>query len=114
MKGKQKILRQPSSSPCLRPGDEVWIPDQEMSGVVQRKETPRSYVIRTPTGDLRRNRRDVLPPQPNIERILDESDIGNETSLPERAQTEHPSSGGSETSSEAVVHQNPLIDMEFG
>ena len=61
-----------------------------MSGVVQQEETPRSYVIRTLTGNFyRRNRRhvNILPPQSNVEGTLDESDKGNETSLPESDQT---------------------------
>ena len=50
--------------PKLRPGDEVFIqgPDDNSSGVVQEEHTtPRSYIIETPSGRIRRNRRALVP-----------------------------------------------------
>ena len=42
--------------PTLHPGDEVWIPDQNTRGTVERKEVPRSYRIVTNEGnEIRRN-----------------------------------------------------------
>ena len=42
----------------LSPGDRVWIPDQQVEGtVVQNHAAPRSVIIQTPTGNIRRNRR---------------------------------------------------------
>ena len=41
----------------LSPGDKVWIPDQHTEGtVVKAHETPRSFIILTPKGNVRRNR----------------------------------------------------------
>ena len=49
----------------LEPGDEVWISDQGVSGEVENEQGPRSYQVRTSTGVVRRNRRDLnrLPSQ---------------------------------------------------
>ena len=42
----------------LSPGDRVWIPDLKVKGtVVRQHEAPRSVVIQTPNGQVRRNRR---------------------------------------------------------
>lgn len=50
----------------LRAGDPVWVEDANVNGtVVGPAHTPRSYVVRTPTSCLRRNRRH-LQPTPNV------------------------------------------------
>ena len=42
----------------LLPGQQVWISGRRDSGViVEQSQSPRSYIVSTPTGDLRRNRR---------------------------------------------------------
>ena len=42
----------------LSPGDRVWIPDLKVDGtVIKQHESPRSVVIQTPNGPVRRNRR---------------------------------------------------------
>ena len=42
----------------LSPGDRVWIPDLKVKGtVVRQREPPRSVVIQTPNGQVRRNQR---------------------------------------------------------
>ncbi|XP_022784583.1 cytochrome P450 4V2-like [Stylophora pistillata] len=42
----------------LSPGDRVWIPDMKVEGtVIKPHERPRSVVIQTPNGKVRRNRR---------------------------------------------------------
>jgi len=42
----------------LSPGDRVWIPDLKAEGtVIKQHESPRSDVIQTPNGQVRRNRR---------------------------------------------------------
>ena len=50
--------------PDLPPGEHAWLPDQKAEGtVVDRAGSPRSYVVETPNGQLRRNRRhlNLLP-----------------------------------------------------
>ena len=46
----------------LQPGDPVWIRDQNRQGqVVSRTPEPRSYLVRTDLGTVRRNRRALVP-----------------------------------------------------
>ena len=47
-------------SPALQ-GDLVWIPDRNESGTVRDQVGPRSHRVETPTGEFRRNRRDIIP-----------------------------------------------------
>ena len=47
-------------SPALQ-GDLVWIPGRNERGTVGDQVGPRSYRVGTPTGEFRRNRRDILP-----------------------------------------------------
>ena len=43
--------------PVLSPGDySVWVTDREESGQVLEGTATRSYTVRTPGGDFRRNR----------------------------------------------------------
>ena len=47
--------------PELQPGEPVWIRDMARPGVVQKPhESPRSYVVETDTGSLRRNRSQLV------------------------------------------------------
>ena len=45
--------------PALSQGDSVWVPDRQSSGEVIEHVSPRSYVIQTPEGSFRRNRRQI-------------------------------------------------------
>lgn len=45
----------------LSPGDAVYLPDRESSGTVVSEAAPRSYVVQTPEGTVRRNRRHMVP-----------------------------------------------------
>ncbi|KAJ8366288.1 hypothetical protein AAFF_G00363110 [Aldrovandia affinis] len=48
--------------PHLQPGDHVWVKDMLQRGtVVSTADTPRSYLIETPRGTLRRNRFHLSP-----------------------------------------------------
>ena len=48
--------------PALKQGTEVWVRDMKQTGTVAEKaQTPRSYVIQTEDGMLRRNRRHLVP-----------------------------------------------------
>ena len=44
----------------LHPGDPVWVTDQQSMGNVTNQATARSYVLQTPNGSYRRNRRDIV------------------------------------------------------
>ena len=45
----------------LEHGDKVWIPDRKESGTIEKKlNMPRSYIVETPTGTVRRNRRHLI------------------------------------------------------
>ena len=62
MKARQKenfdVCHGVRHNPELQTGDKVWIPDSRKLGIVKEKAyTPRSYLVQTPAGQLRRNRR---------------------------------------------------------
>ncbi|KAI3356713.1 hypothetical protein L3Q82_003311 [Scortum barcoo] len=62
--------------PPLQPGDHVWVKDMLQRGtVVSAAETPRSYVIETPRGMLRRNRFHLSPTS-----VAPETPLANTTS----------------------------------
>ena len=45
----------------LEPGDKVWIPDRKELGMIEKKlNMPRSYIVETQTGTVRRNRRHLI------------------------------------------------------
>ena len=46
--------------PELYPGDTVWIKDRQAEGKVIEEIAPRSYVVHTPEGEFRRNRRHLI------------------------------------------------------
>ena len=46
--------------PSLEPGDTVWIPDQETSGIIVDETTPQSHVVETSDGSYRRNRKHLV------------------------------------------------------
>ena len=41
------------------PGDQVWIDDQNLRGSIVKEYSPRSYLVETERGTLRRNRRQL-------------------------------------------------------
>ena len=52
--------------PDLPPGTHVYIPDRQEEGQTATSPTTRSYIVTTPSGDFRRNRRHITPlPQPS-------------------------------------------------
>ena len=49
----------------LQSGDSVWIKDQDWQGKIQgRTQHPRSYLVKTEVGTLRRNRTALVPTDP--------------------------------------------------
>ena len=68
--------------PPLQQGDRVVIRDQNQQGIVQQPaiNAPRSYVVKTPTSDIRRNRRALIK--------LPDATAANNQSLPADS-TEH-------------------------
>ena len=68
-------LHRVTNLPELQPGEPVWIRDMARPGVVQKPhESPRSYVVETDTGSLRRNRSQLVS-QP--EKPVAHNDDGN-------------------------------------
>ena len=47
--------------PDLPPGTRVYIPDRQEEGQTATSPTTRSYIVTTPSGDFRRNRRHITP-----------------------------------------------------
>ena len=62
-------------------GDQVWIPDQETQGTVQREQSNRSYTVHTSTGIIRRNRRD-LNILPSSELVEEEPSLNPSETIP--------------------------------
>ena len=54
--------------PELKQGEEVWISNRQETGIVENQVNPRSYVIATPSGTVRRNRVHLnkLPSSPEV------------------------------------------------
>ena len=52
----------------LSPGEQVWVTDARSSGtILQKHSTPRSYLVDSPQGVLRRNRQHLIPlPSPTM------------------------------------------------
>ena len=50
----------------LQTGDAVWVADNEKSGTVVEESAPRSYLVATPDGTYRRNRRHLISTTPPI------------------------------------------------
>ena len=47
--------------PELSPGEKVWVKDQKKPGFVKSEaNTHRSYFVKTPEGEIRRNRKDLI------------------------------------------------------
>ena len=44
----------------LLPGEQVWVADQRTNATVEQQAAPRSYLVSTPRGTLRRNRRHLV------------------------------------------------------
>ena len=60
--------------PILSPGECVWVPDRQASGRVVEETSPRSYVVQTPDGEFRRNRRHLIStPEQDTETSTEES-----------------------------------------
>lgn len=65
----------------LAPGDEVWITDLERRGkIVELDKTPRSYIVATSQGTLRRNRRHLSPLQSPPNKVTGSPKLENPTS----------------------------------
>ncbi|XP_064622558.1 uncharacterized protein LOC135484804 [Lineus longissimus] len=104
------------SLPQLGIGDTVWIPDKEVTGSISgHAETPRSYVVTTPKGTFRRNRRSLcqLAPSLNTDQdsqvapdISDHSSVSNGESgtvAVETSQNDTSNSAGQSTPRPPVV-----------
>ena len=75
----------------LTPGDHVWVKDTKEKGtVIRQAEAPRSYIVDTPRGNLRRNRNHLVstPVAPAAQAILPDHPTrpSHQTILPEPEQ----------------------------
>ncbi|XP_033639876.1 uncharacterized protein K02A2.6-like [Asterias rubens] len=85
--------------PTLHPGDSVWIRDQNRQGTILAKSSqPRSYIVETNLGTVRRNRSalvttpDHTPQPPDPDALLSPpSDVTTQTILPTNMQQFPPS-----------------------
>ena len=74
--------------PDLSPGDSVWVPSRDTEGVISDEVAPRSYVVTTPTGVTRRNRRSLIrTPVTTLEEAGDEEE---ESSSPPPLESSQP------------------------
>ena len=58
------------SLPTLLTGDKVWVTDRKEEGIVMEEIFPRSYVVNTHSGTLRRNRKYLVYVNHAEERIM--------------------------------------------
>jgi len=71
--------------PTLDPGDSVWVTDRQIHGEVVEETSPRSYVVQTPDGTFRRNRRAIIS-SPENETL--ESGVSQSEEIPTSVETE--------------------------
>ena len=70
--------------PTLSPGDVVYVPDREGPRTVLNEAGPRSYLVQTPDGTIRRNRCHLIQtPQSDLgtENDTGTDAVGNQTNL---------------------------------
>lgn len=81
--------------PPLTPGMNVWIPDRRQHGRVLSSASVRSYMVETPSGQIRRNRRSLNPvPTENVEDSIPHQHVQRSETNPE---TSSPSVSSSAT-----------------
>ena len=59
-KRKHDTHRGARELPQLQPGDQVWVPQRQSEGEVQREVAPQSYTVESEGDTFRRNRRDLI------------------------------------------------------
>ena len=101
--------------PELYPGDTVWIKDRQAEGKVMQEIAPRSYVVHTPDGEFRRNRRHLI----QLPRENDDKNGENITSDDKSAGTEEREKNateerGEDTCTEAtqIEDSTPTVEEE--
>ena len=81
--------------PLLEPGDTVWIPDQETSGIIVDETTTQSHTVETSNGSYRRNRKHLvrLPGQEADGEEIEQNDqnetLNSSNSRKTRSKTSH-------------------------
>lgn len=75
----------------LSPGQEVWVTDHRTSGrVIGNHTTPRSYLVDTPQGTVRRNRHHLIPMQASPEQNNGEALELPSPDIPDQSSAEPP------------------------
>lgn len=89
--------------PTLRPGQNVWLPREEVQGtVVNSATTPRSYIIRTGEGLVRRNRTHLRTLQHSQTQVTQDTPVTNT----EPGKTDTPA----HISQDGNGHEHPDVD----
>ena len=91
----------------LQPGDPVWLQENgKPASVIQHADTPRSYIVGTENGMLRRNRRDLIKnPQKEA------SNAGTEQSQPDHPETTELGVLPGQTRSGRVIRPPKKLDL---
>ena len=82
--------------------------------IVEKQESPRSYIVKTQEGKtLRRNRRDLMPTQEYFTEVT--RDLGDQSASGEGPQTEEETTLGDETIAEEVENpQTTIVTTRYG
>ncbi len=95
----------------LQAGGHVWIPDKQAEGTVVEETNPRSYVVKTPSGTYRRNRRHLIPlpqPQPGADDAEHESSVASSDSeAPKQIENDNSETDGSVRTRSGRVSKPP-------
>ena len=102
--------------PDLPPGERVWLPDQKAEGtVVERAGTPRSYIVETPNGQLRRNRRqlNLLPGTPEADYKADSTAASPSSPIVEKTDSPVQTNALAQTSTPVVSRRTTRSGREI-
>ena len=102
--------------PELSQGQTVWIPDRKENGeVVDKHMTPRSYIIKTPTTTVRRNRRHLILSSSPVKRSSVKEGLTPHPPLtPKPVQSSDPPDKISEDSTEQNSLSNSIVQTKSG
>ena len=105
--------------PTLKPGDLVWIRDQDRHGkVVEKAQSPRSYVVQTEQGNVRRNRSALIntpnaqmecPPMNENAEIPNPPEANPRTPVTTSNPSTTPTTGTLDTKN---MPTNPVVEMK--
>ena len=72
----------------LQPGDQVWLKDQNRYGqILKRTSEPRSYLVKTPQGQVRRNRSALVSVQPDKDIVDPPKELSTKDNVAKQQET---------------------------